>query len=165
MAQEASFDIVSKVDMQEIDNAMHQVEKEMALRYDFKGTVNTVELNRNEKKIVIVAADEMKLRAIHDMLSLRCAKRGISVKALKFGTEEKAFGGSIRQDVEIVQGVPQDAAKEIVRIIKETKLKVQVRIQGDELRVSGKQRDDLQDAIQRLRNSSVEVPLQFINFR
>jgi len=165
MAQEYSFDVVSKVDLQEVDNALNQVQKEMALRYDFKGTVNTVEFSRAEKKIILGAAAEMKLRAMHDMITLRCAKRGISAKAMKFGTEEKAFGGSIRQEIEVVQVIPQDTSKDIVRIIKETKIKVQVRIQGEELRISGRDKDDLQAVMQLLRNSKLNIPVQFVNFR
>jgi len=165
MAQESSFDVVSSVDLQEVDNAINQVQKEMALRYDFKGSVNSVELNRAEKKILLIAADEMKLKALHDMLALRCAKRGISPKALKYGVEEKAFGGSLRQEVEVLQGISQEHAREITRVIKESKLKVQARIQGEEIRVSGKQKDDLQGVINCLRNSKIEIPLQFVNFR
>ncbi|HNV86563.1 MAG TPA: YajQ family cyclic di-GMP-binding protein [Candidatus Omnitrophota bacterium] len=165
MAQESSFDVVSVVDLQEVDNAVNQVQKEMALRYDFKGTANSVDFNRTEKKITLVASDEMKLKALHDMLTLRFAKRGISPKALKFGDEEKAFGGSLRQGIEVRQGISQEHAREIVRLIKETKLKVQARIQGEEIRISGKQRDDLQAAINCLKNSKIDIPLQFVNYR
>jgi uncharacterized protein YajQ (UPF0234 family) len=165
MAQDSSFDIVSQVDLQEIDNAVNQSMKEIALRYDFKGSQSKMELDRTNKKIVILADDEMKLRALKDILHLRCAKRGVSIKSLKYGTEEKALGGSIRVEVEIIQGIPQDKAKEIVRLIKETKLKVQPSIQGDQVRVTGKNRDDLQTVIHLLKEAKLELSLQFTNYR
>jgi uncharacterized protein YajQ (UPF0234 family) len=165
MPQDASFDIVSSVDLQEIDNAVNQAMKEIAVRYDFKGSASRIEFDRLQKKITILADDEMKLRALKEILSMRCAKRGISVKALKFGEEEKALGDSVRQQVEIIQGIPQEKAKEIVRVIKDLKLKVQPSIQGDQIRVSGKKKDELQTVIVRLRESKLDIPLQFVNYR
>lgn len=165
MAQDYSFDIVSQVDLQEVDNAVNQAMKEISLRYDFKGSQSRIEFDRLEKKITLLGDDEMKLRALKDVLGLRCAKRGISVKSLKFGEEEKALGGAIRQVVEIIQGIPQDRAKEIVRLIKDTKLKVQAAIQGDSIRVSSRQKDELQTVIHQIRESKIDLALQFVNYR
>lgn len=165
MPQDSSFDIVSQVDLQEIDNAVNQALKEISNRYDFKGSQSRIEFDRQQKKITVLADDEMKLKALHEMLTLRCAKRGISVKSLKFGVEEKALGGSIRQEVEVIQGIPQEKAKEIVRLIKDTKLKVQVAIQGDSVRVSAKQKDDLQAVMHQLKESKIDLDLQFVNYR
>lgn len=165
MPQDYSFDIVSQVDLQEVDNAVNQALKEIATRYDFKGSKSKIEFDRANKKIVLLADDDMKLRALKDILSMRCAKRNISVKSLKFGTEEKALGGAIRQEVEVIQGIPADKAKEIVRIIKEGKFKVQAAIQNEQIRVSGKDKDDLQAVIHILRESKVDLALQFVNYR
>lgn len=165
MSQDFSFDVVSQVDLQEIDNAVNQAMKEIALRYDFKGSQSKIEFDRKNTKIVLLADDEMKMRALKEILSLRSAKRGISVKAFKFGSEEQALGGAIRQEVEIIQGIPQDRAKEIVRQIKEMKLKVQAAIQADQIRVSGKKKDDLQRVIETLKESKIDLPIQFLNYR
>lgn len=165
MAQESSFDIVSQVDLQEVDNAVNQAVKEILLRYDFKGSQSKIEFDRANKKITLLGDDEMKMRALKEILKLRCAKRGISVKSLKFGDEEKALGGAIRQEIEIIQGISQEKAKEIVRLIKDTKLKVQASIQGDEVRVSGKSKDDLQVIIHLLKDSKMDLALQFTNYR
>jgi uncharacterized protein YajQ (UPF0234 family) len=165
MPQDSSFDIVSQVDLQEIDNAVNQSLKEIALRYDFKGSQSKIEFDRVQKKITLLADDEMKMRALKEILSLRCAKRGISFKSFKFGTEEKALGAAIRQEAEIIQGIPQDKAKEIVRLIKDTKVKVQAAIQSDQIRVSGKKKDDLQFVMHTLKESKLDLPLQFVNYR
>ncbi len=165
MAQEYSFDIVSQVDLQEVDNAVNQALKEIATRYDFKGSQSKIEFDRANKKITLLADDDMKLRALKEILSMRCAKRNISVKSLKFGTEEKALGGAIRQEIEVIQGIPSDKAKEIVRIVKDTKLKVQAAIQNEQIRVSGKNKDDLQAVIHALKESKPDIALQFVNFR
>lgn len=165
MPQEYSFDIVSQVDLQEVDNAVNQALKEIATRYDFKGSQSKIEFDRTNKKITLLADDDMKLRALKDILSMRCAKRNISVKSLKFGTEEKALGGSIRQEIELIQGIPADKAKQIVGIIKDAKLKVQAAIQKEQVRVSGKDKDDLQAAMHVLRESKLDLSLQFVNYR
>lgn len=165
MASESSFDIISSVDLQEVDNAVNQAIKEISTRFDFKGTKCSVEFLKTEKKIKIIADDDMKLRNIHDILKTRMAVRKISVKALQFGDPEKAFEGTLRQEVDLVQGIPMDKAKEIVRIIKDSPFKVQPSIQKDQVRVTGKSKDDLQGVIQLLRQSPLDIPLQFTNYR
>jgi len=165
MAQDPSFDIVSEIDLQEIDNAVNQAKKEISMRYDFKGSTNTYELNRDEKKITILAADDMKLQAMKDILTTKGSKRNISIKAFKFKDPEDALGGAFRQEVELICGLSQEVAKQIVKWIKETKLKVQGSIQGDKVRVTGKKRDDLQAIQGMLKEKPVEVPLQYSNYR
>lgn len=167
MAQQPSFDIVSQLDLQEVDNAVNQAKKELLTRFDFKGSKSTIEFMKDEKekKIRLLADDDMKLRNLQDILKSRMASRKISQKALDFKTPEKAFDGCLRQDVSLAQGIPQDKAKEIVRIIKELPVKVQAAIQGDEIRVTSKSKDDLQAVIQHLRTAPLTVPVQFVNFR
>ena len=165
MSSESSFDVVSDVDLQEVDNAINQTVKEVKTRFDFKGTKCSVDFNRTDKKINLLADNEMKLNDLKDILSTKLAKRSVSQKAIKYLAEEKAFEGTIRQQAEIIQGLPQETAKEIVRIIKDLKLKVQASIQGEKVRISSKSKDDLQTIIQRLRASNMPVALQFVNFR
>ena len=165
MAQEFSFDIVSQIDLQEIDNAVNQAIKEMRSRYDFKGSKSSIEFLKEEKKIRLVGDDDLKLRNLQDILKMRMASRKVSIKALKFAEPEKAFEGTLRQEITLVQGIPQDGAKDIVRGIKETKLRVQAAIQGDQIRVSSKSKDDLQAVMQHLQANPPEIPLQFTNYR
>jgi len=165
MGKDNSFDIVSEVDMQEVDNAVNQVVKEMLQRYDFKGSKCEVKLAKEDGKITILASDRMKLKSLQEMLSTRFVKRGISAKALQFGSEEDATGGSVRQVVTVQQGIPQEKAKNLVKLIKDTKIKVQASIQGESVRVSGKNRDDLQSIIQLVQKSPIDIPLQFTNYR
>lgn len=167
MAQQSSFDIVSKLDLQEIDNAVNQAKKELQTRFDFKGSKSSIEFLKDEKEktIRLIGDDEMKLRNLQDILKSRMASRKISLKALDFKTPEKAFDNCLRQEVTLVQGLAQDKAKEIVQMIKEMKVKVQAAIQGDEIRVSSKSKDDLQSVIQHLRTVPLTVPIQFVNFR
>ncbi len=165
MAQEFSFDIVSQVDLQEIDNAVNQAVKEIRSRFDFKGSKSSIEFLKEEKKIRLIGDDELKLRNLQDILKMRMASRKVPIKALQFAEPEKAFEGTLRQEVTLVQGIPQDKAKDIVRGIKETKLKVQAAIQGDQIRVSSRTKDDLQAVIQHLRANPPEIPLQFTNYR
>jgi hypothetical protein len=160
-----SFDIVSKVDTQEIDNAVNSVLRELTNRYDFKGAKFSIELQLKENKILIAAEDEYKIGQIGDSLKVFCVKRGIDPKALDFQKEEKAGGNTIRQEVKLRNGIEQEVAKKITKQIKETKMKAQASIRGDEVRVEAKKRDDLQEAIALLKASTYEVPLQFINFR
>ncbi len=166
MAADFSFDIVSQVNLQEIDNAVNQTLKEIKTRFDFKGSRSGISFNREEKKILILADDDMKLNNIIDMLKTKLAKRGVSVKAVSYSTPEKAMDGLIRQTAEVLQGLSQDHAKEIVKCIKDLKLKVQPSIRSDQIRVSSRSKDELQTVIQILRDSSpVEIPLQFVNYR
>jgi len=163
VAAENSFDIVSKVDLQEVDNAIHQALKEIGQRWDFKGS--TVEIRREEHAIHLHAADDFKLRAVIEILSQRLAGRKVPPKALSFKEAVPAFGGSLRQEIGLQSGIAQDDAKEIVRLLKTSGLKVQAAIQGDQVRVRGKSRDELQGAIRLLRDSSLEFDMQFTNYR
>lgn len=167
MAQLPSFDIVSKIDLQEVDNAVNQAKKELLTRFDFKGSKSSVEFLKDEKEktIRLVADDDMKLRNLQDILKMRMVSRKISPKALDFKTPEKAFDGCLRQEVALAQGIPQEKAKEIVKIIRDLPVKVQAAIQGDEIRVSSKNKDDLQAVIQHLRTAPLTLPIQFVNFR
>lgn len=158
-----SFDIVSKVDLQEIDNAVNQALKEIGQRYDFKGTHN--EINLEKDAIVLLGADDYKLDAVIDVLKGKLVRRNVSPKCLDYGKKEPASGGAVRQRVAIVQGVATDKGKEIVKFIKETKLKVQAQIMDDQVRVSGKKIDDLQEVIQAVKEKDFGIELQFVNMR
>jgi uncharacterized protein YajQ (UPF0234 family) len=149
-----SFDVVSRVDMQEMDNAVNQVKKEITTRFDFRGSKTRVETE-----------DDMKLRAIKDMLIAKVVHRSIEAKALVFGTPEKAGGDMVRQTVTITNGIDIETARKVVRTVKDAKLKVQAAIQGEEVRITGKKRDDLQEAIQTLKAADMGMPLQYVNFR
>ncbi len=158
--------MVSEVDLQEVDNAVNQALKEIGQRYDFKNSKSSIELKRTEKELHLSSDDESRLKAVVEILQGRIVKRGISLKALDAQKVEQAFGGTARQVVKIVSGLPMDAAKDIVKRIKDSKLKVQASIQENKVRVSGKSRDDLQAVIQMLRGSAdIKVPLQFVNYR
>ena len=160
---ESSFDIVSTVDLQEVKNAIAQAMKEITTRFDLKGTGSEVSLSGEE--LVLVSNDEFKMKAVRDILETRLVKRGVPLKALTFGEPEKALGGTVRQKVTMQKGIPSDKAREIVKLIKGTKLKVQAAIQGDQLRVSGKNKDDLQAVMQTLRGSNIGIDMQFTNYR
>ncbi len=160
-----SFDIVSKIDMQEIDNAVNSVLRELTNRYDFKGATFSVELKNKDNLIMIHAEDDYKLGAIRDSLKVFVTKRGVDARAFDFQKEEKASGNSLRQEVKLRNGIEQEVAKKIVKQMKDSKMKVQASIKGDEVRIDGKKRDDLQEAITLLRSTNYEIPLQFINFR
>lgn len=164
-AKDFSFDIVSRVDLQEVDNAVNQAKKELATRFDFRGSKSTIDWNRTENKIVLVADDELKLKNLRDILTTRLAIRKVSLKSLEWGTEEKAFDGMVRQEIKLTMGIPGEKAKEIVKEIKQLGLKVQPSIQGDEVRVSSRSKDELQNVIQYLKTRPPSTPLQFINFR
>ncbi len=158
-----SFDIVSKTDMTEISNAVAGVSREMSTRFDFKGSKSSVELN--DKEIVLLADDALKLKQVHELVLTYVTRRKLDTSCLDFGKEEKAAGAMIRQAVRVKQGIDQETAKKISKAIKDSKMKVQVSIQGDELRVSGKKRDDLQTAIAFVKTLGIPQPLQFVNFR
>lgn len=158
-----SFDIVSKVDMQEVDNAVNQTVKEIAQRYDFKGS--KCEVTQEKESIKVLADDDFRLKSIIDILQSKFIKRGISVKALQYGKAESASGGMVRQIITIQQGISKEKGKEINAVIKETKLKVQSQIQDDQVRVTGKNIDDLQEVIRILKGKDLDVEMQFINFR
>ena len=158
-----SFDIVSKVDLMELDNALHTAQKEIAQRYDFRGTNTTIE--RGPEGITIRTSDETRAVATVTVLRERMSKRGVSQRCLDVGDVEPAGGKTMRQLIKIKQGIETETAKKIVKAIKDAKLKVQAQIQGDELRVTGKNRDDLQGAIQLVRGGDYGIDLQFVNFR
>jgi uncharacterized protein YajQ (UPF0234 family) len=160
-----SFDVVSRVDLQEMDNAVNQVKKEIATRFDFRGSKTHIDLDRKEAKIQVLTEDDMKLRAIKDMLIAKVVRRSIEANALTFGPHEKAAADMVRQIVTITNGIDIETARKVVKLIKETKLKVQAAIQGEEVRVTGKNRDDLQDAIHALKEADFGMPLQFVNYR
>ena len=163
MAQEFSFDVVSKTDMQEVSNAIQQAQKELAQRFDFKGSKSSIELA--DEEIVLVSDDESKLRSVRDIVETRLVKRKVSLKALDFGKIEQASLGTVRQHVKIAQGIESEKAKAIVKTIKDAKLKVQASIQADQVRIVGKNKDDLQRAIALLRENDYGIPLQFTNYR
>jgi len=158
-----SFDIVSKTDLSEIDNALANMIREMSQRYDFKGSQSRIE--RKEQEITINADDDLKLKQMHELLQGHLARRKIEPGVLDYKTVEKAAGQAVRQKVLVRQGIDRELAKRIVKDVKDGKFKVQVTVQGDELRVSGKKRDDLQAVIQHIKGLSVELPLQYVNFR
>lgn len=158
-----SFDIVSKTDLAEVDNALQNLQREIAQRYDFKGS--RCEIERKEQEIVILADDEPKLRQMRELLQGHLARRRIEPQAIEYGEPVKAAGQSLRQIATVKNGVGKDLAKRIVKDVKDAKFKVQVAIQGDELRVTGKQRDDLQAVMQHVRTLDLGQPLQFVNFR
>lgn len=160
-----SFDIVSEVDLQEMDNAVNQAKKELSQRYDFKNSKASIDYNRDEKKITLIADDDYKLRALTDILATRMAKRHISVKSLKFNEPEKAFEGHLRQLIEICTGIEKEKAKELAGIIKKLGLKVQAHIEGEKVRVSSPKKDELQAVISHLRAIDFSLPLSFCNYR
>ena len=163
MADQNSFDVVCKVEMQEVTNALDQARREIQTRYDLKGTKNDVTLDKQD--IVVLAPDDMKLKAVVDILQSKLHKRGIPLKALSYGNVEEASGGALKQKIAVQQGIPIEKAREIVRIVKDLKLKVQAAIQDDQVRVSGKNRDDLQKVIATLRDKDLGIALQFTNYR
>jgi cyclic-di-GMP-binding protein len=160
-----SFDIVSEVDLQEMDNAVNQATKELAQRYDFKDSKSSIAYDRKEKKITLLADDDFKLRALTDILATRMAKRNISLKSLKFNDPEKAFGGYLRQVVEICMGIDKEKTKELTVIIKGLGLKVQTQIEGEKIKVSSSKKDELQTVIAHLKGLNFSIPLTFCNYR
>ncbi|MGH6865755.1 MAG: YajQ family cyclic di-GMP-binding protein [Methyloceanibacter sp.] len=158
-----SFDIVSKTDLAEVDNALANMTREMAQRYDFKNSQARVE--RKEAEITVYADDDLKLKQMHELLQGHLARRKIDAGVIDYKPVEKAAGQAVRQKAVIRQGIDRDLAKRLVKEVKDAKFKVQVTVQGDELRVSGKKRDDLQAVIQHIKGLSVDQPLQYVNFR
>jgi uncharacterized protein YajQ (UPF0234 family) len=158
-----SFDIVSKVDPQEVDNAVNQARKEIEQRFDFKGSNTEIQLEPTELRVVSV--DDFKVRAVVEVLQAKLAKRSVPLKALVYGKIEPATSGRAKQTITIQQGIDADKARQIVKLIKDTKLKVQAQIQGDQVRVSAKKRDELQTVIQMLKQQDIGLPLQFVNYR
>jgi uncharacterized protein YajQ (UPF0234 family) len=162
-AAESSFDVVSKVDMQEVRNAIQQAVKEIHTRFDFKGSKTQIELVDNE--MVITSAEDIKLKNGVDVLQTKLHKRGVPLKALQPGKIEEALGGTVRQKIQFQSGIPIEKAREIVKMVKGTKLKVQASIQGDQVRISGKKKDDLQEVITLLKETDLGIHMQFVNYR
>ncbi len=160
-----SFDVVSTVNMQEVKNAVEQVHKEITTRYDFRGSKSSIELKEKEAQIIIVADDKMKLSAIQDITRQKLAKRGVSLKSTEWKDAAAAGGDTIRQEILIKQGLSDEQLKTVNKTIKELKAKVTSQIQGDQVRVTGKNRDDLQSIIAQLRVQIKDIELQFVNFR
>ena len=163
MASESSFDVVSRVDGQELDNALNQTRKEIANRFDFKHSKTSIDFDG--KKITLISDDELKMRNVVDILQSRAVRRGIDIKAFEFGQVEPAAGGTVRQVVTLRVGIPKDQSKALLEKIKSLKLKVSAQYQEDQIRVSGKSKDDLQKVIASLRSMEFELPLQFVNYR
>ena len=165
-SKDHSFDIVSEIDEQELDNAVQQTKKEIETRFDFKGSTSTVELDKIEKTITLKTENEFRLKTITEMFKGRCIKRNVSLKSLNFGKVETGMvGGSVKQVVKIQQGIPQDKAKEVIKAIKDSKIKVQAQIQSDQVRVQSPKIDELQATMAFLRGQSFDVDLQFRNLR
>lgn len=160
-----SFDIVSKIDLQEVSNAIQQAMKEISQRYDFKGSKSNIELDKGNNEITIISDDDYKLKSVIDILESKLIKRKVPIKALTYGTVEAALSGTVKQGVKLQQGIPTEKSKEIVKIIKTTKLKVQSEIQKDQLRIKAKKIDDLQSTINMLKEKDLGIHVEFLNFR
>ena len=158
-----TFDIVSKFEFSEIDNSVQNLKREITQRYDFKASKSEIVVDENT--IEITTDDEYKLNQIHEMLKVQVTKRGIDAKILDMGKIENAAGQSVRQSIGLKKGIDRDLSKEIIKIVKDSKIKVQISIQGEELRINGKKRDDLQEVIALLKEKEFNLPLQFVNFR
>ena len=165
MADEHFFDVVCNVDVQEVSNAVNQAMKEIEQRFDFKGSKSTIELDKGKAVITLTSDDEIKLKSVIDILQSKLVKRGVSLKALNYGKVEQAAGSTVRQVLTLQQGIPQDKAKEMVKLIKDLKLKVSAEIQKDQVRVRAKKIDDLQTIIAKLREKDFGIHLQFTNYR
>ncbi len=163
MAKDNTFDIVSKTDYAEVENALNQTRKELSQRFDFKGSKALVTMY--DKELIISAEDDTRLNNLNDVMQSKLVRRGVSLKALDYAPKEPAAGGTVRQIVQIQQGIPQDKAKEIVKYIKTLKMKVQASIQGELVRVSGKKRDDLQTLMAKLKKKDFGIDMQFDNYR
>lgn len=160
-----SFDVVSKIDLTEVLNAVQQTMKEVQTRFDLKDSKSTVELNEKDHKILLASSDEYKLKAVIEILGQKLVKRNVPTKGLQYGSLTAASAGSVKQEITLQQGIPTEKAKEIVKVIKDSKLKVQATIQADVVRISGKDRDTLQQAMAALRGKDFGIDMQFSNFR
>lgn len=163
MAKENTFDIVSKVDMQEVRNSVDQAVRELRTRFDFKGSRSDIIFDGEE--ITLIGDDDFKLKNVVDILETKLVKRGINIKALRYGKIEPSAKDTVRQKLNLVQGVDKEQSKIITKLVKDSKLKVQVAIQGDQVRISGKNRDDLQEIIKIIKDYEFDIPLQFVNYR
>jgi cyclic-di-GMP-binding protein len=159
-----SFDVVSQLNLQEVDNALNQARKEIVQRYDFKDSRTVVDWDKKET-ISVESADEFRVKAVDDVLREKLARRQVPLKAVDFAAIEPGPGGRAKQEIKLKQGIDADRARDLVKVVKDLKLKVQAQIMGDQVRVSGKKRDDLQAAIQAIKARDIDLPLQFVNFR
>ncbi len=160
-----SFDIVSEVNLQEVDNAINQARKEISQRYDFKGSKSSIDLDQKEKTMTVISDDDFKLKSVLDVLQTKLIKRAVPIKALDYGAIEPAAGSTVRQVIRLRVGIDKDDARLIVKMIKDTKLKVQAQIMDDQVRVSGKSKDDLQAIMKMIREADLKFALQFTNYR
>ncbi len=165
MAQSSSFDIVSEVNLQEVDNALNQSRKEIGQRYDFKGSKSSIDFRQKEKEIVLIADDDFKLKSVVEIVQSKLIKRSVPVKALRYGPVEPAAESTVRQVVSLRVGLDKEDAKTLVKLIKDTKVKVQAQIMDDQVRVTGKNKDDLQTIIKVLRETDLPFAMQFVNYR
>ena len=165
MAQQNSFDIVSEVNLQEVDNALNQARKEIIQRYDFKDSKTVIDFNEKEKLITLHSIDEFHLKSTVDIVQSKLVKRGVSLKALRYGAIEPAASSTVRQIITLIVGISKDDARLVVKMIKDSKVRVQASIMEDQVRVSGKDKDDLQSIIQILREADLKFPVQFANYR
>lgn len=165
MADNSSFDIVSKVDMQEVDNALNQARKEIGQRYDFKGSKTSIDLQQKEHQIVVISDDEFRMKAVIDIVQSKLIKRSVPLKALSYGKIEPAAGSTVRQIITLQNGIDKENGKLITKLIKESKLRVQSQIMEDQVRVSGKSKDDLQTVMALVRQTDFPFAVQFVNFR
>lgn len=163
MPSDSSFDIVSRVDVQELDNALNQARKEIENRFDFKNSKTSIE--SDDKKITVISDDEMKMRNVLDIIQSKAVKRGIDIKAFDMGQDEPAANSTVRRVISIHSGIPKDKSKPLMEAIKNLKLKVNAQYQDEQIRVSGKNRDDLQKVVAALKAMEYELPLQFVNYR
>ncbi len=160
-----SFDVVSQIELPEVTNAIQQAMKEITTRYDLKDSKSNIELNEKDKKLVLTSADDFKLKAVIEILNQKLVKRGVPIRNLTYGTVNSASGSTVKQEITLISGIATEKAKEIVKKMKDSKLKVQAAIQGDLVRISGKDRDTLQQAIALLKSSDFGIELQYTNFR
>lgn len=165
MAQQNSFDIVSEINLQEVDNAVNQARKEVGQRYDFKGSKTSIDLNLKEKHLSLISDDDFKLKSVVDIVQSKLVRRGVSLKALHYSKVEPAAGATVRQVISLQVGIGKEDAKSIVKLVKDSQLRVQAQIMDDQVRVSGKNKDDLQAVIQLLRETDLPFALQFVNYR
>lgn len=165
MADTFSFDIVSKVDLQEVDNAINQARKEIIQRYDFKGSKTSIDLDQKEYLVTLISDDDFKVKSVVDILESKLVKRKVPLKALSFGNIEPAAGGTARQIITLQNGIDKDRARSITKLIKDSKLRVQAQIMEDQIRVSGRNKDDLQAVIALVRQADLPFAVQFINYR
>jgi uncharacterized protein YajQ (UPF0234 family) len=165
MAQQNSFDVVSEVNLQEVDNALNQARKEITQRYDFKDSKTLIDFNPKDKQITLHTIDEFHLKSAVDVLQSKLVKRGVSLKALRYGAVEPAASSTVRQNITLLVGIDKEDARAIVKMIKDSRIKVQAQIMDDQVRVSGKNKDDLQAVIQMIRDADLSFPVQFVNYR